>query len=82
MPEFTPEDSKEIKTKADSIAHKMLKAGIKMDNSAYNNSKNILTELFRMDEFITHRVFEEMRIKPIWFSEYDEVAAFVKAIKE
>lgn len=81
MPEFTLDDSREIKRKADSIADKMMKANIKIDSSAYTNSQNILAELFKMDEFITHRVFDEMRIKPIWFSEYKEVADFVKAIK-
>jgi hypothetical protein len=82
MPDFTPEDSEEIKAKADSIADKMMRAGIKMNLSVYNNSKDILSELFQKDEFITYRVFESMKIKPIWFSEYGEVASFVRSIRE
>lgn len=82
MPEFTAKDSDEIKEKADSIVNKMLRAGIKMDNRAYTNSQNILSELFKKDEEITCRVFDQMRIKPIWYSKYEEVDGFVKAIKQ
>jgi hypothetical protein len=82
MPQFTRQDSEEIKKKADSIVHKMMRAGIKMDNKAYTNSQSILSELFKMDEEITCRVFDQMRIKPIWYSEYGEVDAFVRAIKQ
>jgi hypothetical protein len=82
MPDFTAEDSAQIKAKADSIARKMIRAGIKMDRLVYDNSMDILSELFQKDEFITHIVFENMKIKPIWFSEYEEVAGFVRSIRE
>lgn len=82
MPEFTEKDSKDIKQKADAILDKMKHAAIKVDEEVYKNSQMILNELFRMDEIITHRVFDEMRIKPIWFSEYSEISDFVKRIRE
>ncbi|MGV3612062.1 MAG: SIR2 family protein [Fluviicola sp.] len=82
MPEFTEKDSKDIKQKADAILDKMKHAAIKVDEEVYKNSQMILNELFRMDEIITHRVFDEMRIKPIWFSEYSEISDFVRRIRE
>lgn len=80
MPEFTEADSQEIKKKADAILDKMRKAAVKVDYVVYENCQMILTELFRMDEIITHRVFEEMHIKPIWFTEYPEISEFVRKI--
>ncbi len=82
MPEFTEKDSKDIKQKADAILDKMHLAAVKGDEVVYENSHMILTELFRMDEIITHRVFDEMRIKPIWFTEYSEISDFVQRIRE
>lgn len=82
MPEFTEADSQEIKKKADAILYKMRRAAVKADYVVYENCQMILSELFRMDEVITHRVFEEMRIKPIWFTEYDEITDFVRKIGE
>ncbi len=82
MPEFTLKDSDEIKEKADSIADKMQQAGIKMETVVYDNCQSILEGIFRNDEWITHRVFDQMRIKPIWYDKYDEVHNFIKAIRE
>lgn len=82
MPEFTEEDSRQIKQKADAILDKMRRAAVKVDDVVYENCQTILTELYRMDGFITERVFEEMRIKPIWFTEYSEITEFVRTIRE
>jgi hypothetical protein len=82
MPEFTEKDSKEIKDKADAIVHKMQQAGVKMATRTFDVSQQILAELFRKDEEITIKVFEEMRIKPIWYSEHKEIHDFVKAIRD
>jgi hypothetical protein len=82
MPEFTEADSEEIKIKAEAILDKMRKAAVKVDYTVYENCQTILTELFRMDEIITQRVFEEMHIKPIWFTEYKEISEFVRKIRE
>lgn len=82
MPDFTEIDSEEIKIKAEAILDKMRKAAVKVDYTVYENCKTILSELFRMDELITQRVFQEMRIKPIWFTDYTEISDFVRKIRE
>jgi hypothetical protein len=82
QPEISEADALSIKERADSIFDKMRKAGIKMNHAAYNNSQQILKELFNKDEEITRLVFDKMRIKPIWFSEYEEVERFVGLIAQ
>ncbi|WP_343633654.1 SIR2 family protein [Fluviicola sp.] len=82
MPEFTEEDSRQIKQKAEAILDKMRRAAVKVDSAVYENCQTILTELFRMDEQITQRVFDEMRLQPIWFTEYPEITEFVRKIQE
>jgi hypothetical protein len=82
IPDFTENDSKEIKDKADSLVKKMTEAGVKTENRALVVTQHILDELFRKDEEITVKVFEEMRIKPIWYSEHSDIHDFVKAIRE
>ena len=82
MPEFTEKDSQEIKQKADAILDKMKLAAIKGDEVVFENSQMILAELFRMDEHITQRVFDQMRIKPIWVTKYEEIDEFVRKIRE
>jgi len=82
MPEFTDKDSLEIKKNADAISEKMIRAGIKTERKAYDNCNRILTEMFRMDEIITQRVFDQMRIKPIWVNDYPDIAEYIKKIRE
>ena len=82
MPKFTKKDSKEIKRKADAILNKMRLAAVKGDSIVYENCQTILTEVFRMDEITTYRVFDQMRIKPIWYTDYKEISAFVRRIRE